>query len=81
MGSSRFDCLTKSLATTTERRTAAKLVLGSALGALGLARLGADQALAACKDNGEPCNQNGANRNCCSGCCHKHTCARKARCN
>ena len=81
MGSSRFDCLTKSLATTTERRTVAKLVVGSALGAIGLARLGANPALAACKRNGDPCNRNGDNPNCCSGCCVKHTCRRKARCN
>ncbi len=81
MSSSRFDGLTKSLATTTERRTVAKLMVGSALGALGLARLGGEPALAARKRNGEPCNQNGTNPNCRSGCCVRHTCRPKGRCN
>jgi len=81
MDSSRFDCLTKSLAAPTGRRTAAKLVVGSALGAIGLTRLSAEPALAACKRNGDPCNHNGDNANCCSGCCRQHTCTRKGRCN
>jgi hypothetical protein len=76
MDSSRFDCLTKSLAAATGRRTAAKLVAGSALGAIGLTHLGIQPA-AACQHNGELCFQD---KDCCHHCCKRHTCRRRSRC-
>jgi hypothetical protein len=81
MDSSRFDCLTKSLAATTGRRTAAKLFAGSALGAIGLAHLGPEPAAAACTRNGDRCNRNGNDPDCCSGCCRNNKCRAKRRCN
>jgi hypothetical protein len=77
MDSSRFDCLTKSLAAATGRRTAAKLVAGSALGAIGLTHLGIQPAAAACQHNGELCFQD---KDCCHHCCKRHTCRRRRRC-
>ena len=77
MDASRFDCLTKSLATATGRRTAAKLVAGSALGAVGLGHLGIQPAAAACKRRGEHCNNN---NDCCRDCCKRHKCRHRSRC-
>jgi hypothetical protein len=77
MDSSRFDCLAKSLAATTGRRAAAKLVAGSALGAIGLAHLGIQPAAAACKHKGERCNND---NDCCHDCCKHHKCRPRRRC-
>jgi hypothetical protein len=76
MDSSRFDCLTKSLAATSGRRTAAKLLAGGALGAVGLTALSAKPA-AACRRRGETCGRDGK---CCSDCCKGGVCKRSKRC-
>ena len=67
MEPSRFDNLTKVLATATSRRQALKTIAATALGSLlGLSGIGT--AFANCKPNGIGCN---INSQCCSGgCCH-----------
>ncbi len=67
MEPSRFDDLTKALATSTSRRHALKTIVATALGGLlGLGGIGT--ALANCKPNGIGCN---IGSQCCSGgCCH-----------
>ncbi len=67
MEPSRFDDLTKALATSTSRRHALKTIAATALGSiLGLGGIGT--AFANCKPNGIGCN---TNSQCCSGgCCH-----------
>lgn len=77
MDASRFDGLTKSLAAATGRRTAAKVLAGGVLGAVGLTRFGAQPAEARCKRNGERCNNDNA---CCHKCCKKHRCRKRSRC-
>ena len=76
MDASRFDGLTKSLATATGRRRAAKLLAGGALGAVGLTALGAKPA-AACRSRHNSCDRDGQ---CCSNCCRDKQCRRKTRC-
>ena len=77
MEASRFDRLTKALATTAGRRQVAKVLAGSALGAVGVTALSAKPA-AACTGRGNPCNRDG---NCCSDCCKGGVCKRSKRCN
>ena len=70
MGPSRFDDLTKTLATATSRRQALKTLAATALGGLlGLGGIGT--AFANCKPNGIGCN---SNSQCCSGGCCKGIC-------
>ncbi len=70
MDPSRFDDLTKNLATTTSRRQALKAMAATVLGSvLGLAGIGT--AFANCKPNGIGCN---IGSQCCSGACCKGTC-------
>lgn len=72
MNDSRFDALTKALATPTSRRQALK-TLGVSLvgGILGLSGIGT--AFAACKDPGHQCSKN---EHCCSNvCCDRVCCA------
>jgi len=78
MDSSRFDCLTKSLAAPSGRRTVAKLLAGGALGAVGLTALNAKPAAASrCRQRGEYCGRDGR---CCSDCCKGGICKRSLRC-
>ncbi len=70
MEPSRFDELTKALATSTSRRQALKAIAATALGSiLGLGGIGT--ALANCKPNGYGCN---IRTQCCSGQCQHGTC-------
>jgi hypothetical protein len=78
MDASRFDGLAKSLATATGRRTAAKVLVGGALGAVGVTALTAKPAAAACRRRHRPCNRDGQ---CCSDCCKNGQCRRRSRCN
>ena len=67
MEPSRFDELTKALATATSRRQALKTIAATTLGGiLGLAGVGSAFAMPTCKPNGHGC---GTNKQCCSGFC------------
>ncbi len=72
MDHQRFDELTRSLATSTSRRTALKLLAGSALGGV-LGLLGLEEAAAACRLAGQRCDV--AHR-----CCAGAKCASNGRC-
>ena len=69
MEPSRFDELTKALATSTSRRQALKALAATLGGLLGLGSVGT--ALANCKPNGIGCN---TGTQCCSGKCQHGTC-------
>jgi hypothetical protein len=70
MEPSRFDELTKALATSTSRRQALKTIAATTLaGLLGLSGIGT--AFAKCKPNGHTCSKD---KHCCSGHCYKGTC-------
>jgi hypothetical protein len=74
MDSTRFDNLTKALATATSRRQALKTIAATTLGSiLGLAGIGTAFGAPTCKPNGHGC---GTNKQCCSGYCDPttHTC-------
>src|SRR5690348_5775967 len=71
MESSRFDDLTKALATSTSRRQALKTIAATTLGGiLGLVGIETVFASPTCKPNGHGC---GTNKQCCSGFCDKTT--------
>src|SRR5579862_7671411 len=71
MEPSRFDDLTKALATATSRRQALKTIAATTLaGLLGLGGIGSVFAKPTCKPNGHGC---GTNKQCCSGYCDKTT--------
>jgi hypothetical protein len=70
MEPSRFDDLTKALATATSRRQALKAIGAALGGALGLSRIGT--AFAKCQNAGHAC---GSNKQCCSKlCCNGKCC-------
>jgi len=80
MDQSRFETLTRQLATASSRRSAARVMAG-ALAAPLLVHLGQEQAAAGlpivgCKPPGKRCD---SDHRCCSGNCHKGicTCAKK----
>lgn len=74
MASSKFDELTRALASSTSRRQTLKAILGGALGGvLGLGSLGAALA-AGCVPHGGACH---SNNDCCSHNCHHGTCSCK----
>jgi hypothetical protein len=71
MEPSRFDDLTKALATATSRRQALKTIAATTLaGLLGLGGIGTAFAKPKCKPNGHGC---GTNKQCCSGYCDPTT--------
>jgi len=71
MEPSRFDDLTKALATSTSRRQALKTITATTLGSiLSLAGIGTVFAKSTCKANGHGC---GNNKQCCSGFCDQTT--------
>ena len=73
MDNQHFDQITKGLARSSSRRTAAKALAVGALG-VALTRLTPTDAEAAtCRRNGKPCRRNGQ---CCSGECHHDVCRR-----
>ena len=76
MSISRFDDLTRLLASGMGRRAAVKAVAGSALAAVGVAKLAGD-ASASHVQNGEFCASRG---DCRSGCCLNNVCRRACRC-
>ena len=88
MDTQKFDCLTRSLATT-GRRGVLKAVAGAALGAVGLAAvasaaLGQGQSSIPCVGRGGQCvgrNPAQRDRSCCSGCCRQGVCKPKKQCN
>ena len=71
MDATRFDDLTKALATSPSRRAALKTIAATTIGGiLGLAGMGT--AFAACQPAGHAC---GGNKQCCSNvCCHGVCC-------
>ena len=70
MDDGRLDAAAKALATLGTRRAALRLVAVGAFGTV-LARLGLQQAAAACRKNGKECTRGGQ---CCSGLCKRRTC-------
>ena len=70
MNSSKFDELTKALATATSRRQALKTFGATFIGGI-LALGGVSTAFAKCKPNGHPC---GNDKQCCGGGCCNGTC-------
>jgi hypothetical protein len=81
MDTSKFDCLTRSVATT-GRRGALKAVAGAALGAVGVTALRSD-ALAQCITRGNPCapgTEREQDRSCCTGGCRGDICRRARLC-
>src|SRR6202035_2110212 len=71
MDPTKFDDLTKALATSTSRRQALKTIAATTIGGiLGLAGIGT--AFAKCKDTGHICSKN---EHCCSGYCCNGTCS------
>jgi hypothetical protein len=82
MDSSRFDKLTKALATSTSRRQALKTIAATTLGSiLGLGGIGTAFGASKCHRNGTGCD---TNSQCCSGYCangEKCTCPPAPACN
>jgi hypothetical protein len=71
MEPTKFDDLTKALATATSRRQALKTIAATTLGSiLGLSGIGTAFAKT-CEPNGHNCSYD---KQCCSGLCHNHTC-------
>ena len=71
MDPSKFDDMTKAMATSTSRRQALKTIAATTLGGiLGLGGIGTAFAKPTCKPNGHGC---GTNKQCCSGFCDQTT--------
>ena len=70
MDDGRLDTAAKTLARLGTRRAALRLVAVGAFGTV-LARLGLQEAAAACRKNGKECARGGQ---CCSGLCKRRTC-------
>ncbi len=71
MEPTKFDELTKALATATSRRQALKTIAATTIGGiLGLASIGSAFAKPTCKPSGHGC---GSNKQCCSGVCDQTT--------
>ncbi|GCE28833.1 hypothetical protein KDA_43170 [Dictyobacter alpinus] len=77
MGTSKFDALTRSLATSTSRRRAMGVLFAGAVGGvLGASGIGKALAAANCSSYGTKCAHA---RDCCSGDCFNGKCSCKAK--
>ena len=73
MESQQFDRIVKCLGQPASRRTVAKSLAVSGLGAALAGLTASDAGAARCLRNGKPCRRNGQ---CCSGECHRDVCRR-----